>query len=135
MRSKAKEKLHDMYQAEDKESAFKTLDQFEKIYGDKYPKAVETLRKDQEVLFTFYDFPGKHWNHIRSTNPIESVFATVRLRTKRTRGCGSRIATLTMAHKLILEASRHWRKLIGYQLIPLVMSGEIFENGKIKEAA
>jgi len=135
MRSKTKEYIHEMYQAESKEKAFKVVDKFVNLYEDKYPKAVQCLTKDQDVLFTFYDFPAKHWSHIRSTNPIESVFATVRLRTKRTKGCGSRIATLTMVHKLMLEASRHWRKLIGYQLIPLVMSGRKFEDGLLKEAA
>jgi len=135
MRSKAKDRIHDMYQAEDKETALKALDQFSKLYEDKYPAAVKCLEKDRDVLFTFYDFPAPHWNHIRSTNVIESVFATVRLRTKRTKGCGSRIATLTMVHKLMLEASRRWRRLIGYRLISKVIEGTRFENGRMKEVA
>jgi hypothetical protein len=82
-------------------------------------KACECLVKDKEVLFTFYDFPAKHWPHLRTTNPIESTFAT-RLRTHRTKGCGSRIATLTMVFKLGLEAQKHWRRLQGFELIPKV---------------
>jgi hypothetical protein len=77
------------------------------------PKACECLQKDKEILFTFYDFPAQHWSHLRTTNPIESTFATVRLRTHRTKGSGSRIATLTMVFKLGMEAQKHWRRLNG----------------------
>src|SRR5580692_3670731 len=79
------------------------------VYQIKFPKACECLHKDKEALFTFYDFPAQHWSHLRTSNPIESTFATVRLRTQRTKGCGSRIATLTMVFKLGLEAQKHWR--------------------------
>src|SRR4029077_9641684 len=82
-------------------------------YQAKFPKACECVQKDKEVLFTFYDFPAQHWPHLRTTNPIESTFATVRLRTHRTKGSGSRIATLTMVFKLGLEAQKHWRRLQG----------------------
>jgi transposase-like protein len=82
------------------------------------PKATDCLEKDKEWLFTFYDFPAQHWSHLRTTNPIESTFATVRLRTQRTKGCGSRIATLTMVFKLGLEAQKHWRRLNGSALLP-----------------
>jgi transposase-like protein len=84
----------------------------------------------REVLFTFYDFPAQHWPHLRTTNPIESTFATVRLRTHRTKGCGSRIATLTMVFKLGLEAQKHWRRLQGFELIPKVATGVRFVDGE-----
>jgi hypothetical protein len=82
------------------------------------------------VLFTFYDFPAQHWPHLRTTNPIESTFATVRLRTHRTKGCGSRIATLTMVFKLALEAQKHWRRLQGFELIPKVVVVVQFVDGE-----
>src|ERR1700758_2360362 len=93
-------------------------------------KACECLEKDKEVLFTFYDFPAQHWPHLRTTNPIESTFATVRLRTHRTKGSGSRIATLTMVFKLGLEAQKHWRRLQGFELIPKVVTGVRFVDGE-----
>jgi hypothetical protein len=96
----------------------------------KFPKACECLEKDKEVLFTFYDFPAQHWPHLRTTNPIESTFATVRLRTHRTKGSGSRIATLTMVFKLGLEAQKHWRRLQGFELIPKVVTGVRFVDGE-----
>jgi transposase-like protein len=84
----------------------------------------------QRWLFTFYDFPAQHWSHLRTTNPIESTFATVRLRTQRTKGCGSRIATLTMVFKLGTQAQQHWRRLNGSELIPKVVTGVIFADGE-----
>ena len=105
------------------------------MYSDKYPKAVECLKKDEEVLFSFYDFPAAHWIHIRTTNPIESTFATVRLRTARTKGCGSRIATLTMVFKLVMEAQKNWRRLTGSSIIPMVLSGKKFVDGILEEDA
>jgi len=135
MRSKVKSQIHDMYMAESKEAALSAYDHFVRVYKDKYPKAVGCLEKDKEVLFTFYDFPASHWIHIRTTNPIESTFATVRLRTYRTKGCGSRTATLSMVFKLAQEAQKTWKKLKGYKLIPLVMSGRTFVDGELKEAA
>ena len=95
IQSKAKSLIHEMYQAETKKDALQAYDHFIAAYSDKYPKAAECLTKDSEDLFTFYDFPAAHWMHIRTTNPVESTFATVRLRTKRTKGCGSRKATLS----------------------------------------
>ncbi len=92
---KAKEKIHDIYLAPTKEQALVAYNAFNSVYGTKFEKACECLMKDKDVLFTFYDFPAEHWVHIRSTNVIESVFATVRLRTDKTKGCGSRLATLT----------------------------------------
>jgi putative transposase len=135
IQSKAKSMLHEMYMAETKKAALKAYDHFIESYESKYPKAVECLSKDKEVLFTFYDFPAMQWQHIRTTNPIESTFATIRLRTTKTRGCGSRMATLTMVFKLALEASKGWKKLKGYKLIPKVISGEKFIDGVLKEAA
>ena len=100
----------------------------------KYPKAVECLRKDREVLLTFYDFPAEHWVHLRTTNPIESTFATVRLRHRRTKGSGSRSACLTMVFKLALAAEKNWRRLNGSALGPEVIRGVKFVDG-IKEFA
>jgi transposase-like protein len=113
----------------------KAYDHFVESFESKYPKAVECLTKDKDDLFTFYDFPGVHWIHIRTTNPIESTFATVRNRTKRTKGSGSRIATLTMVYKLSLEAEKTWKKLKGYKLIPLVLKDVKFIDGELLEEA
>jgi hypothetical protein len=101
----------------------------------KYPAACECLAKDQEVLFTFYDFPAAHWRHIRTTNPIESTFATVRHRTRQTKGSGSRLATLTMAFKLTREAEKRWQRLHGYRLLDQVIAGAVFVDGELKNAA
>jgi putative transposase len=135
IQSKAKSMIHDMYMSETKKDALKAYDHFVESYESKYPKAVECLTKDKEQLFTFYDFPALHGQHIRTTNPIESTFATIRLRTKKTRGCGSRTATLTMVFKLALEASKGWKKLKGYKLIPLVIEGKTFVDGELQKAA
>ena len=86
--------------------------------------------KDKDVLLTFHDFPAEHWIHIRSTNVIESTFATVRLRTDKTRGCGTRLATLTMVFKLAREAQKTWKRLKGYRLIPRVLEGDTFIDGE-----
>ena len=125
----AKMLIHEMYMAPTKEKGLKAFDAFMKSYEAKYPKACECLKKDKDQLFTFYDFPAEHWQHIRTTNPIESTFATVRHRTRQTKGCGSRIATLTMVFKLALSAQKHWRKLQGYQLIEKVVKGVQFKDG------
>jgi|TARA_Y100000310_G_scaffold338380_1_gene427869 transposase-like protein len=133
VRGRAKEKIHDMYLAENKELAVEAYKHFISVYKDKYPKAVECLEHDNEDLFTFYDFPAVHWIHIRTTNPIESTFATVRHRTRRTKGCGSRIATLTMVFKLVQEAQKTWLKLRGYKTILFVMAGRKFVDGEMQE--
>jgi len=130
---KAKSMIHNMYMADTKKNAFKAYDHFVNTFSDKYPKAVKCLTKDKDVLFSFYDFPAAHWQHIRSTNPIESTFATIRLRTKKTKGCGSRIATLTMVFKLAKEAEKKWRKLRGYKMIPLVIKGIKFIDGELED--
>src|ERR1700675_871890 len=130
VQGKAKPLIHEMYLAPTRKAALAAFDQFLSSYQVKFPKACECLEKDKEVLFTFYDFPAQHWPHLRTTNPIESTFATVRLRTHRTKGCGSRIATLTMVFKLALEAQKHWRRLQGFELIPKVVVGVQFVDGE-----
>jgi len=125
----AKTMLHQMYLAATKAEALKVYEDFLKLYGAKCPKACQCLEKDQEDLFTFYDFPAEHWGHLRTTNPIESSFATVRHRHRQTKGNGSRLATLTMVHKLATEAEKHWRKLNGYELLTKVIGGVRFEDG------
>jgi len=135
LQGKAKSMIHEMYMSDTKAKALKAYDHFVETYSDKYPKAVECLTRDKEHLFTFYDFPAVHWQHIRTTNPIESTFATIRLRTQKTRGCGSRTATLTMVYKLAMEAEKGWKKLKGYKMILLVLENRKFIDGKIEEAA
>jgi transposase-like protein len=135
VQGKAKGMLHEMWQAPTKEKALAAYDHFLSSWEEKYPKAVDCLRQDKEELFAFYDFPAAHWVHIRTTNPIESTYATVRLRTKKTKGCGSRMATLTMVFKLALEAEKTWRRLTGHKQIELVMQGRRFVDGELQEAA
>jgi transposase-like protein len=135
MQPKAKEKIHDIYMAPTKEQALVAYNSFFSTYEKKFPQACECLKKDKEALFSFYDFPGEHWIHIRSTNPIESTFATVRHRTRRTKGCGTRLATLTMVFKLAKEAEKTWKKIKGYTLIPRVLKGARFVDGELVEKA
>jgi transposase-like protein len=135
LHGKCKAALHEMYEAENKKEALKSLNHFVRLYQDKYPKATDCLLRDKDRLFTFYDFPAIHWIHIRTTNPVESTFATVRLRTKRTKGCGSRMATLTMVYKLAKETEKTWKRLKGYKQIPLVLQGINFVDGEMKKAA
>jgi len=135
VQGRAKKRIQDMYMAETREEALRAYDEFLDLYEAKFPGACECLRKDKDVLFTFYDFPAEHWIHLRTTNPIESTFATVRHRTKRTKGCGSRTATLTMVYKLAAEAEKHWRRLNGHKLIVKVVKGVKFVDGVMQEAA
>ena len=135
VQSKAKTMIHDMYQADTKKHAEEAYELFVKTFKDKYPKAVACLEKDEEDLFSFYDFPGVHWTHIRTTNPIESTFATVRLRTKQTKGCGNRDATLAMVFKLTLEAQKTWKRLKGYKSITLVMEDRTCVDGILQKVA
>ncbi len=132
---KAKSLIHEMYMAETEENARGAYKHFVNVYESKYPRAVNCLTKDEDDLFSFYGFPGIHWIHIRTTNPIESTFATVRLRTKRTKGCGSRLATLTMVWKLCCEAEKRWYRLRGSELINNVIRGDFFKDGILKEVA
>jgi len=134
LQPRAKTLIHEMYQASTQEDALAAYDAFFELYEAKYPKACHCLAKDKEVLFTFYDFPAEHWLHIRSTNPIESTFATVRHRTRQTKGCGSRKATLSMVFKLGIEAEKHWRRLNGHQLIDKVIQGVRFVDGELPKA-
>src|SRR5436309_3221447 len=113
--------LHDIYQAAGKAEAGKAFDLFVATYEAKYPKATECLSKDREALLSFYDFPAEHWVHIRTTNPIESVFSTVRLRHDKTKGSGTRTACLTMVFKLMESASKGWRSLNGSPLLAEVV--------------
>ena len=133
---KAKRMLHEIYLAESRASADKAFDLFVATYEAKYPKATECLSKDRDVLLSFYDFPAEHWGHIRTTNPIESTFATVRLRHDKTKGSGSRGACLTMVFKLMEAASKSWRSLNGSPLLADVVKGVVFIDGvKEKPAA
>src|SRR5512143_2788802 len=129
---KAKRMLHEIYMAEGREAAGKAFDRFVGTYEAKYPKATECLSKHRDVLLTFYDFPAEHWVHIRTTDPIESVFSTVRLRHDRTKGNGSRSACLTMVFKLMESASKGWRSLNGSPLLAEIVRGVVFIDG-IKE--
>ena len=116
-------------QADTKAEANAAFDFFVKAYGVKWDKAVAKLVKDRDALLTFYDFPAEHWKHIRTSNPIESTFATVRHRTKRTKGCLSRKTGLAMAFRLMMSAQKKWRKLDGRNRLPEVISGVEFRDG------
>jgi len=129
LQSRAKSHLQDIWMAETKADADKAFDFFIEAYGVKYPKATERLTKDRDSLLTFYDFPAEHWKHIRTTNPIESTFATVRHRTKKTKGCLSRTTALAMAFKLILSAKAKWRKLDGTNQLADIVEGVRFKDG------
>lgn len=126
---KAKKMLHDIWQAETREDAHKAFDLFVETYQAKYPKATECLIKDCEELMTFFDFPAQHWQSIRTSNPIESAFATIRHRTKRTKGCLSRDGMLHMMFKLGQCAEKSWRKLRGFAHLADVIEGVDFING------
>jgi putative transposase len=130
LQPRAKALLHEIMKAPDRESALEDIDRFSQEYGARYPKAVETLTKDQDQLLTFFDFPAQHWIHLRTTNPIESPFATVKARTKKTKGAGSRNAGLAMAFKLLLSAEEHWRRVNAPHLVALVRAGVEFPNGE-----
>lgn len=124
-----KESLQDIWMAETRDEAYKAFRLFEQRYGAKYPKATECLVKDKDEMLAFYDFPAEHWTHVRTTNPIESMFATVRLRTNKTKSCGSRKTTLAMAFKLMKTAESNWRRLRGFKLLADVIKGVKFQDG------
>lgn len=132
---RAKQMLHDIYLAPSRAKANQAFDLFLKSFEEKYPNATECLAKDREALLAFYDFPAAHWLHLRSTNVIESVFATVRLRTVKTKGTGTRKACLTMVYKLMLSAAKRWRLLNGCKLMEDVIAGTLFIDGEKQEAA
>jgi transposase-like protein len=129
IQSKAKEKLQQIWMAENKKEAEKGFDAFIKIYEAKYPKATGCLEKDRDVLLNFYDFPAEHWRHIRTTNPIESTFATVRLRTAKVRGCFSSATVVTMAFQLCRCAQKRWVKLHHPEILAKVIEGVKFVDG------
>ena len=129
LQKKAKAHLHEIWMAPTKEAALKAFAFFLKTYAAKYPKATECLEKDREELLAFYDFPAEHWMHLRTTNPIESTFATVRLRTAKTRNCVSRTTILTMVFKLCQSAEKKWRALNGYEHLPEVYNNIIYIDG------
>ena len=132
---KAKAMLHVIWMAETRRQAEQAFDRFLATFEAKYPKAADCLAKDRQVLLTFYDFPAEHWVHLRTTHPIESTFATVRLRTARTKGCGSRTACLTRVFKLARCAERHWRRLNGHPRLADVIAGVAFVDGVRQVAA
>ncbi len=130
----SKAALHAIWMAGTRAEAIKAFDVFVETYGTKWPRAAECLVKDKTQLLAFYDFPAEHWGHLRTSNPIESTFATVRLRTYRTKGPGSREAGLAMAFKLTLKAQGRWRKLNGSQKLQDLIDGIVFVDG-IRKAA
>ena len=132
--AKAKAALHEIWMAESRAAAEQAFDHFLTTYEVKYAKAAECLAKDRDTLLTFYDFPAEHWIHIRTTNPIESTFATVRLRTAKTRGCVSRAGILAMVFKLTKSAEQRWRKLKGAARLAQVIDGVHFKDGLQEEA-
>ena len=135
IQAKAKTELQQIWMAlgqplaETREDAHHAFAMFVQSYQPKYPKAAECLAKDGESLLCFYDFPAEHWHHIRTSNPIESTFASVRLRTAKTRGCGSRTSILSMVFKLTMSAEQRWLKLRGTERITEIVQGVKFKNG------
>lgn len=129
LQHRAKSIIHNIYLAPSKKEANIAFDRFIETFSLKYPKAVKSLTDNRDKLLTFYDYPAEHWLHIRSTNVIESVFATVRLRTYRTKGCGTTIATLSMVYKLLMSAQKRWKRLRGHLKVEDVMNGIRFKDG------
>jgi len=127
---KVKAALHEIWMAETRADAHKAFDRTLVRFESKYPGAMERLRKDREELLAFYDFPAEHWIHIRTTNPIESTFSTVRLRSKRARNCGSRETTLAMVYKLLETAQKRWKRIKGFDLLALVVNNVKFKDGE-----
>ena len=132
---KAKGDIHEIWQAETKADAETAFDHFLEKYDAKYQKACDCLRKDREQLLTFYDFPAEHWAHLRTTNPIESTFATIRLRHRKTKGNGTRRTSLAMMFKLAQSASKKWNRLRSHEKITLVLEGRSFQDGILQESA
>lgn len=129
LQSKAKEQLHQMMKASTRKDAEQDRDAFLEAYGDKHPKAIERLTKNWTELTTYFDFPAAHWQHLRTTNPIESSFATVKLRTKVTRGAGSKKTAEVMAFKLLKECEKKWRMIRGREEIPNLLEGVAYKDG------
>jgi transposase-like protein len=129
MQDIVKSSLHEIWMAESRDSAERAFDLTLSKFGVKYSAAMECLSKDRKELLTFYDFPAEHWIHIRTSNPIESAFSSIRLRTAKMRSCGSRTTTLTMIFKLGQSAERRWRRLQGYSQLGEILSGVKFKDG------
>jgi len=129
LQPRAKTMLHEIVEAPTRKDANLALETFREEFGAKYPKALEKLDKDWKPLTAFYDFPAEHWRHLRTTNPIESSFATVKLRTRVTKGAGSKAAALAMAYKLLITAQERWRRFNGHELIIDVLDGATFKDG------
>jgi len=127
---KIKAAMHEIWMAETREDAHTAFDQTLKRFEPKYPRAMDCLAKDRDALLAFYDFPAEHWVHIRTTNPIESTFATVRLRSDRMRNCGSRETTLTMVFKLLQSAQKGWKRIKGFRKLELLVNNVQFRNGE-----
>jgi putative transposase len=132
---RAKADIHEIWMAETRADAVAAFDTFLEKYRAKYPAACECLEKDRDVLLSFYDFPAEHWKHLRTTNPIESTFATIRLRHRRTKGSGSRRASLAMMFKLTQAAQKRWRRLNGHAHITNLLEGKTFIDGIMQDAA
>ena len=125
-----KQALHDIWQAATRQEAEAAFDQFGRVYEPKYPKAVQCLQKDREALLAFYDFPAPHWQSLRTTNPIESSFGTIRHRTRRAKGCLSRDSMLHMIFKLGECAQQNWRRQRGFNYLAKVVQGIQFRDGE-----
>ena len=132
LQARAKELLHEILYAPDRRSALEGIAVFSEEYAARYPKAVDTLTKDQNRLLTFFNFPAEHWPHLRTTNPIESTFATVKARTRKTKGAGSRKAGRALVFKLLLAREQRWRRVNAPHLVALVLAGVEFPNGQAK---
>jgi transposase-like protein len=127
---KVKQALHEIWMAPTRKEAYRAFDVAISTYSGKYPKAMECLEKDKDTMLAFYDFPAVHWQHIRTSNPIESTFATVRLRTAKTRGCVARHTILSMVYKLGQSAQKKWRRLRGFKLLADIIRGVQFKDGE-----
>jgi len=132
---RAKAALHEIWQAETRQAANQALDNFLEKYGAKFEAACDCLKKDRDVLLTFYDFPAEHWKHLRTTNPIESTFATIRLRHRKTKGSGTRRTSLAMMFKLAQSAQKRWRRLDKHEQIVHLLRGKQFVDGVLQDAA
>ena len=130
MRGKALEALHEIWMAPSKSEALKAWNRFSSSFRDKYPKAVDCLEKDKQALLTFYDFPAEHWKSIRTTNPIESIFATVRHRADKAKGCVTRSSMLALVFKLVQAASKNWNRLDGFERFGQLITGINFVDGR-----
>jgi transposase-like protein len=129
LHAKAKSEINQIWMSATRKEAYKAFDAFINAYKAKYPKACECLLKDKDELMAFYDFPAEHWKHLRTTNPIESTFATVRHRTKRSKGCFSRKTILTMVFKLCQSAEQSWNRIHGFEHLDNVIKGVVFQDG------